>query len=326
MKFSIIIPCYKVEQYLKQCVDSILCQTYKDIEVILVDDGSPDSCPAICDDYAKKDDRVRVIHKKNEGLSAARNDGLAIASGDYVCFVDSDDFIEGNESLSRMVSLITRNPSIDLLFFNVFYYDNKSGIKTYWPAFQKVAPNVCSSTEAIKLLVDSGTVPMAAWGKLIRKSLLTDNGIAFQSGIIGEDNPWFVYMMKYPKVITFLNDYIYAYRQNVSTSITKSNRPKHIKDMKYIIESVCGYLKGCNAEKRWIDCMYSFIAYNYCILLSQYIFVSEGNRQGYWEFMYKYKNLLDYTIHPKVKKVNRVYKILGLKPTAWILRFYLNHR
>ena len=89
--FSIILPIYKVEKYLHQCVDSILGQTYKNFELILVDDGSPDRCPQICDDYASKDARVKVIHKENGGLSDARNNGLLHAIGDYVFFIDSDD-------------------------------------------------------------------------------------------------------------------------------------------------------------------------------------------------------------------------------------------
>ena len=87
MKFSIIIPIYKVEVYLHQCVDSVLAQSYKNIEVILVDDGSPDSCPRICDEYAAKDERIKVIHKPNGGLSDARNSGLKIANGDYVTLI-----------------------------------------------------------------------------------------------------------------------------------------------------------------------------------------------------------------------------------------------
>lgn len=93
-KISVIVPIYNVEQYLNRCIDSVLNQTYADLEVILVDDGSPDNCPAICDDYAGLDARVKVIHKKNGGLSSARNAGLEIAQGDYIAFVDSDDWID----------------------------------------------------------------------------------------------------------------------------------------------------------------------------------------------------------------------------------------
>lgn len=93
---SIIVPIYKVEEYLPRCLDSIINQTYKDLEIILVDDGSPDKCGDICDKYAEMDNRIKVIHKKNGGLSSARNTGLEIASGDYIAFVDSDDWIEPN--------------------------------------------------------------------------------------------------------------------------------------------------------------------------------------------------------------------------------------
>lgn len=92
--FSIIVPIYKVEKYLHKCVNSLVNQTYKDIEIVLVDDGSPDNCPQICDEYAAKDKRINVIHKKNGGLSDARNVGLENCTGKYILFVDSDDYIE----------------------------------------------------------------------------------------------------------------------------------------------------------------------------------------------------------------------------------------
>ena len=93
---SIIVPVYKVEKYLRECVDSILGQTYRELQIILVDDGSPDGSGAICDEYALHDDRVTVIHSENGGLSAARNRGLALCEGEYVLFVDSDDWLEDN--------------------------------------------------------------------------------------------------------------------------------------------------------------------------------------------------------------------------------------
>ena len=93
-ELSIIVPVYKVEPYLRRCIDSILAQTFRDFELILIDDGSPDNCGAICDEYAAKDSRIIVIHQKNQGVSAARNAGLDIAKGTYLGFVDSDDWIE----------------------------------------------------------------------------------------------------------------------------------------------------------------------------------------------------------------------------------------
>ena len=90
---SVIVPIFKVEDYLRKCVDSVINQTYKNLEIILVDDGSPDNCPKICDEYANQDSRIKVIHKENGGLSDARNAGMKIAKGEYVSFIDSDDYI-----------------------------------------------------------------------------------------------------------------------------------------------------------------------------------------------------------------------------------------
>ena len=92
-KISVIVPVYKVEKYLDRCVRSVLAQTFRDFELILVDDGSPDSCPQMCDDWAKKDSRIKVIHQNNQGLSAARNTGIRAASGEYINFIDSDDWV-----------------------------------------------------------------------------------------------------------------------------------------------------------------------------------------------------------------------------------------
>ena len=91
---SVIVPVYKVEKYLDKCIESIVGQTYKNLEIILVDDGSPDNCPAMCDSWAQKDSRIKVIHKPNGGVSSARNTALDAASGEYICFVDSDDVLE----------------------------------------------------------------------------------------------------------------------------------------------------------------------------------------------------------------------------------------
>ena len=103
-KISVIVPIYKTEKFLSKCIDSIINQTYKNLEIILVDDGSPDNCPKICDEYAQKDNRVRVIHKENGGLSSARNAGIEIATGDFIAFVDSDDWID-SEMYESLVDL-----------------------------------------------------------------------------------------------------------------------------------------------------------------------------------------------------------------------------
>ena len=110
MKFSVVIPVYKVEEYLDECVQSVLSQTYTDLEAVLVDDGSPDRCGRMCDDWAKKDHRVHVIHQQNGGLSAARNTGIRNATGDYILFLDSDDWWENDTVLASVAEQLIRTP------------------------------------------------------------------------------------------------------------------------------------------------------------------------------------------------------------------------
>ena len=112
---SVVIPVFKVEKYLTRCLKSVINQTYQNLEIIIVDDGSPDNCPQICDEYKKKDKRIKVIHKINEGLSAARNDGIKIASGNYITFIDSDDFIS-KFFIEELYSNIKKKHSL-LLFY-----------------------------------------------------------------------------------------------------------------------------------------------------------------------------------------------------------------
>ena len=118
---SVIIPVYKVEEYLGQCVDSILSQTYTNLEVLLVDDGSPDDCPRLCDEYAAKDKRVRVIHKENGGLASARNAGLDKANGQFVSFIDSDDWIE--QQTYEKVMRIHEETSAEIIMFDIIQTD-----------------------------------------------------------------------------------------------------------------------------------------------------------------------------------------------------------
>lgn len=124
-KVSIIVPVYNVEKYLDRCMRSLLGQTLKDVEIIMVDDGSPDGCPALCDEYARRDARVKVIHKQNAGLGYARNTGLDVATGEYVAFVDSDDYVDLEMYEKLYVTAIRTESDVVYCGFNRFYSENK---------------------------------------------------------------------------------------------------------------------------------------------------------------------------------------------------------
>ena len=126
---SVIVPVYKVEKYIYQCVDSIISQTYSNLEIILIDDGSPDRCPAICDEYVKKDNRIKVVHKQNGGLSSARNAGIDFASGDFITFVDSDDYLADNYVEKMYLALINNNVDMCFCKKNLVYEKDKDKIE-----------------------------------------------------------------------------------------------------------------------------------------------------------------------------------------------------
>lgn len=165
---SIIVPVYKVENYLSKCLDSIICQTYKNIEIILVDDGSPDNSGNICDNYAKKDSRIKVIHKENGGLSDARNAGLKIATGQYIGFVDSDDYIE-KDMFETMYSLSKRyNAEISIVSYNEW----KNGM--ILNNMDSGELDVYNKTEAIKEILIDSKIQSYMWNKLFKKELFED--------------------------------------------------------------------------------------------------------------------------------------------------------
>lgn len=225
---SIIIPIYNVELYLKRCVDSVLNQTYKNLEVILVDDGSPDKCGCICDEYAKNDMRIKVIHKKNGGLSDARNAGLSIASGRYVAFVDSDDYIDAN-MYDKLYEAI-KKANADMAICN-FRYVNENGVERFNNTELPIKDEILSG---MRILSENmfGSKPgywVVAWNKLYKRELFEN--IKYPVGKIHEDE-FIIHKLffKCNKIVgTSKILYNYVQREN---SIT--NRKYNISRLDYI--------------------------------------------------------------------------------------------
>lgn len=323
MKVSFILPIYNVEKYLGECVESLLQQTYRDFEVVLVDDGSPDNSPALCDAYAEKDSRVRVVHKQNGGLSDARNAGLAVAKGDYVIFVDSDDFWVGKDSLQQLMEVVDAHPECDFISFNCSYYYQDTKTYKKWVAFDEKLAIPADKDTAMRSLVASGTMPMSAWLKVISRKSLLDMGLVFQKGILSEDIPWFIDLLEGCKKCMFVNHYVYAYRQNVSGSITNTPGERSFNSLFYIVKSEIEKIKGRNFSLEAIDALYSFIAYEFCILLAMLDYLPSEIQNKNRKELYKYKWLLQFTNNPKVKKASLINKFFGIRVTEFVLRFYL---
>lgn len=221
---SVIVPIYKVQDYLKECIESIINQTYSDIEVILVDDGSPDRCPQMCDEWAKRDSRIRVVHKKNGGLSSARNAGLDVAKGEYISFVDSDDFI-CKDALENLYNRIKDDKSIGITSGLIYRYQDGSinNFKDQWLCSKEI---VIPSSEFL-LETMSQKTSYTVWNKLYRRDVIGNT--RFREGRNNEDT---LFMYDLGKNIAILNvcmveipHYVYYYRYREDSICTTAKIP-----------------------------------------------------------------------------------------------------
>lgn len=321
MKVSYIVPVYKVEQYLSQCVESLLAQTYTDFEILLVDDGSPDGCPALCDQWAERDSRIRSLHKKNGGLSDARNYGLQNAKGDYVVFIDGDDFWVDKESLEQLIGVVKSHQDCDFIGYNCsYYYPSKNSFRP-WVEYDTLLSDSTNGSDALVALVKSGTFPMSACLKILKRDFLIKNDLFFEKGQISEDIPWFINLLEKCDKCCFVNQYIYAYRQNVAGSITNSSGERSFRSLLNIVETEVAKIDERCFSKNAKDALYSFLAYEVCILMT-YKGISRADKL----ILSSYKWLFEYDANPKVRMIKKAKRWFGLPVTICLLKLYNAYR
>lgn len=326
MKVSFILPIYNVEKYLSECVESILVQTYSDFEILLVDDGSPDNCPALCDEWAKKDSRIKALHKSNGGLSDARNYGLEHAQGDYVVFVDSDDFWVNKDCLENLMNVVDVHPECDFIGFNCSYYYSDTKTFKKWVAYDESLSKPTDKDTVLCSLVASGTFPMSACLKIIKRKSLSEINLHFIKGLLSEDIPWFINLLEGAKKCMFINDYIYAYRQGVVGSISNSFSVRNFNSILRIIDNELQKLEGRTFNEKTKDYIKSFLAYELCICLGGLGQLEKSVRNEYYEKLKPYKWLLKFCQNPKVKKVSILNSLVGFRLTRFFLEFYFSRR
>lgn len=222
---SVIIPVYNVEQYLRQCIDSVLHQTYQNIEVILVDDGSTDSSVTICEEYAKENANITVVCKENGGASSARNMGFKKVKGDYVYFLDSDDYLEENALQDMLECLVAEQA--DVIFFNAYAIEETTGNKTEKYYSYKKKYESGEGLEVLQELLLNKDLHVAPWIMLFDRSFLEREKITFEEGIIYEDMIFAYQVFCQAKKVTHLSKYLYnrRYRENsvMTTKISRRN-------------------------------------------------------------------------------------------------------
>ena len=300
---SVIVPVYKVEKYLNKCVESIVNQTYKNLEIILVDDGSPDKCPEICDEWADKDSRIRVIHKKNGGLSSARNAGLDTMTGTLVGFIDSDDYILPEMYEKLYNAMIENNADLSICSYSrVDENDNPIPYKNK----MKESIKVVSRDEALSSFITS---PFAAeygvlWSKLYKSEIF--NGLRFPNVNGHEDTATIHRVIGACNKIVLLNQVLYVYRKNseglTGTLARKKFDIHEFYDRKFIAFDRYNYFMSINrpdlAKTAW---KHAHFALAYTL-----------KRVNYFEYKHEISPFLSQTICGLIKSCKFTYWLRAL--------------
>lgn len=270
VKISVIVPVYNVEEYLEQCLTSIVNQTMKDIEIIAVNDGSTDNSLNIINEFAGNYSNIVVLDKNNGGLSSARNFGIKHAKGEFISFVDSDDFIEENmlEELYNMV----QKCKADMVVSKIKLYEG-SKVTDIIPRGQ-YTKNILTKEEAVTEFLKTN-ITGHAWNKLYKKQLFYEGDIKYPEGLLYEDIPTTIQLISMSKKIVLTEESFYYYRQR-ENAITKRISYKAVKDHYSVINFVDDYIKNLALDRSTKFYLKEFIvselSYNYKLLIRYYLF------------------------------------------------------
>ncbi len=287
-KFSVVVPCYNVERYLPQCIESLCKQTLSDVEIILVDDGSPDNSGKICDEWAEKDSRIKVIHKENGGVSAARNDGMAIASGEYIIFCDSDDWLPVNalESLYNE----GRKADADVVIGDV--YQNLNGKDMLARFYAK--PFVTNDRTFIDKMIQADFYktycPMPAesgpafgyggpWNKAVRLKMLRECNIKFDVRVKGifDDIIYTAHILANAKTVAYITTPVYYYRL-IPASITRSFKANAPEINKAIFKSWEEFMAKYDEDGMFVKPYYAVVIRRFAEILPVYFFSDKNTK------------------------------------------------
>lgn len=243
---SVIIPVYKVEKYLRRCLDSVLNQTYQNIEIILIDDGSPDKCPEICDEYEKRDKRIRVIHKKNSGLADVRNIGVECASGEYISFVDSDDFIANNYLEVLYEGLKTHGADISIVSYRNFEQKQKKDNQLVFLPFVE-----CSIEQAMTYyssIKPRVSIPfISACCKLYKKNLFQN--VKYPLGKLYEDSYTTYKLLSKSSKTVFSQKQLYWYNINTESIMGRRFSSRYIEAVEAFYEAMIFFKENSTVKK-----------------------------------------------------------------------------
>lgn len=313
---SVIIPVYNVEKYLRECVDSVLIQTYKDIEVILVDDGSTDSSGKLCDEYGERDQRIKIIHQVNGGLSEARNTGIRNASGDYLIFLDSDDFWDDCIALQCLVDRILSTKAEVLNYSYKKYYEMSGKCVRQFSDVLAMPIDYNTKKEQLEYIFSKSLYIASACNKMIAKSVF-ERGLFFEKGKLSEDIEWCAKLLLKAESFDFVCANFYCYRQREG-SITHTIAEKACIDLK---DNILRCIRIANMSDIALkDFLYQYTAYQFATFIAVQA-IAERCPNGCIKELSNKKWLLKYHANNrKVKIFCYASKILGFSGLCGLVR------
>lgn len=325
---SVIVAIYNVEQYLKQCIESIQNQTYKNLEIILINDGSLDKCGCMCDDYAKKDNRIKVIHKKNEGLGLARNSGLDIATGKYVVFVDSDDWID-SYMIEKMVTVAEKKDADFIV--EGFVRENDTG--------KIFSRHQCIKKETEyrdREILDKVLYPilgtestdrediereMCVWTNMYKQSVIKEQQIRFvnERNFLSEDLFFNIHYIMHTSRAVFLPDCFYHYRKNY-VSLTNAYRPNRFQLLCNLYNAECELLRDYGIYKETKE----RIERTFIMKTRNAIRILVNGKNECKRV--RYSTLVDVVKSELLQRVLREYPIRNYRLSLYIPAFFMKHK
>lgn len=319
MKVSVVIPVYNVKPYLERCVESVLRQSYKDLEIILVDDGSTDGSGEMCDEMSTRDQRIRVIHQENKGLSGARNTGIDHATGEYIIFIDSDDEWLLDDGVEK---LVREGGTSDLIIFRTIdIWSN--GRQERRKAYDVENINqIAHAQDVFTYLVKTQQLHIAAWTVMVRRVVLTEHQIYFPSRLISEDLFWSLHLWQHIQSVKILNLYMYGYyHREGSITTSPSIRVYHSYDriFSYWKEQCNGNCVNAQSIRIYLADMWVSRGYNYHKL-------NDKDKPEALNILKSHVDLLNYANAPKAKRTAKLVQLLGVKQTAKVLGIYWRMR
>lgn len=318
---SVVIPVYNVAPYLRQCIDSVLAQQIPNSEIILVDDGSTDESGAICDEYQNKSNYVKVIHKENGGLSSARNAGIEVSSGQYIIFLDSDDWWNPDVRVYDLIEYGKKNENVEMVLFSSLEYFEGKGVFARIEHRQLTSIRTDSAKNYYHDLLQNGNLEVSACTKLLKKEFIVNNQLYFKPGILGEDNEWMIRVLRSLSNVAILDIPVCIVRRGRVGSITSTIGKRNISDLLNIVIDSLNYCNGMENEIKELEldfCSYLwFCALGLSQRLSKMDFLSLKS-----QFL-SCSTVCKYSSSPKTKLAYLAVRMAGINNTRCVFGAYI---